>query len=169
MRHYDFSQCRKSLYNTAVYVINIYIYIHTPFFKNVAIWICTWNIYTKGVCISQACRDESIVSLFFSLPQYIVHSTSTYQAPYNEIIKIQTSQIYIYTVQNDLNETRMIPCYSEFRAYALVGQIFFNSICYYFPHTHIYIYIYLLWEEKTNKLQVHPYRPVSWLPTHQGI
>ena len=53
-------------------------------------------MYTKGVCISQACRDESIVSLFFSLPQYILHSTSTYQAPYNEIIKRQTSHIYIY-------------------------------------------------------------------------
>ena len=22
--------------------------------------------------------------------------------------------------------------------------------------------------KKTNKLPVHPYRPVSWLPTHQG-
>ena len=22
--------------------------------------------------------------------------------------------------------------------------------------------------KKTNKLQVHPYKPVSWLPTHQG-
>ena len=32
--------------------------------------------------------------------------------------------------------------------------------------------MYIFWEEKrkkTNKLQVHPYRPVSWLPTHQGI
>ena len=33
---------------------------------------------------------------------------------------------------------------------------------------YIYIYIYT-WEKKTNKLQVHPYKPVSWLPTHQGI
>ena len=24
-------------------------------------------------------------------------------------------------------------------------------------------------EEKTNELQVHPYRTVSWSPTHQGI
>ena len=31
---------------------------------------------------------------------------------------------------------------------------------------YIYIYIYI-WEKKTNKLQVHPYKPVSWLPTHQ--
>ena len=23
--------------------------------------------------------------------------------------------------------------------------------------------------KKTNKLQVHPYKPVSWLPTHQRI
>ena len=23
--------------------------------------------------------------------------------------------------------------------------------------------------KKTNRLPVHPYRPVSWLPTHQGI
>ena len=23
--------------------------------------------------------------------------------------------------------------------------------------------------KKTNKLQVHPYKPVSWSPTHQGI
>ena len=37
----------------------------------------------------------------------------------------------------------MIPCYSEFRTYALVRQIFFNSICYYFPHIYIYIYIYI--------------------------
>ena len=32
--------------------------------------------------------------------------------------------------------------------------------------------MYIFCEEKrkkTNKLQVHPYRPVSWLPTHQGI
>ena len=26
-----------------------------------------------------------------------------------------------------------------------------------------------IWENKTNKLQVHPYKPVSWSPTHQGI
>ena len=26
-----------------------------------------------------------------------------------------------------------------------------------------------IWEKKTNKLQVHPYKPVSWSPTHQGI
>ena len=30
------------------------------------------------------------------------------------------------------------------------------------------IYIYC-GRKKTNKLPVHPYRPVSWLPTHQGI
>ena len=24
-------------------------------------------------------------------------------------------------------------------------------------------------KKKTNKLQVHPYKPVSWFPTHQGI
>ena len=36
--------------------------------------------------------------------------------------------------------------------------------------THIYIYIYIyIWKKKTNKLQVHPYKPVSWSPTHQGI
>ena len=29
--------------------------------------------------------------------------------------------------------------------------------------------MYILWEEKTNKLQVHPYRPVLWLLTHQGM
>ena len=29
----------------------------------------------------------------------------------------------------------------------------------------IYVYIYI---EKINKLQVHPYKPVSWLFTHQG-
>ena len=29
-------------------------------------------------------------------------------------------------------------------------------------------YIYCA-KEKTNKLQVHPYRPVSWSPTYQGI
>ena len=28
---------------------------------------------------------------------------------------------------------------------------------------------YILWRKKTNKLQVHPYKPVSWSPTHQGI
>ena len=34
----------------------------------------------------------------------------------------------------------------------------------------IYIYISIyIWEKKTNKLQVHPYKPVSWSPTHQGI
>ena len=33
-------------------------------------------------------------------------------------------------------------------------------------YIHICIYI---WEKKTNKLQVHPYKPVSWSPTHQGI
>ena len=33
----------------------------------------------------------------------------------------------------------------------------------------IYIYIYVYIYKKTNKLQVHPYRPVSWLPTHHGI
>ena len=26
-----------------------------------------------------------------------------------------------------------------------------------------------IWEKKTNKLRVHPYKPVSWSPTHQGI
>lgn len=30
------------------------------------------------------------------------------------------------------------------------------------------VYIYC-GRKKTNKLKVHPYRPVSWLPTHQGI
>ena len=36
--------------------------------------------------------------------------------------------------------------------------------------TYIYIYIYMyIWKKKTNKLQVHPYKPVSWSPTHQGI
>ena len=24
-------------------------------------------------------------------------------------------------------------------------------------------------EKKINKLQLHPYKPVSWSPTHQGI
>ena len=27
---------------------------------------------------------------------------------------------------------------------------------------------YILWKKK-NKLQVHPYKSVSWSPTHQGI
>ena len=26
-----------------------------------------------------------------------------------------------------------------------------------------------IWEKKTNKLQVHPYKPVSWSPTHLGL
>ena len=35
-------------------------------------------------------------------------------------------------------------------------------------YTYIYIHIYMvIWlRKKTNKLQVHPYKPVSWLPTH---
>ena len=49
-------------------------------------------------------------------------------------------------------------------------------------YTYIYIHIYApvfrnvfilkyiyIWEKKTNKLQVHPYKPVSCSPTHQGI
>ena len=37
-------------------------------------------------------------------------------------------------------------------------------------HIYIYIYIYIYCGgKKTNKLPVHPYRPVTWLPTHQGI
>ena len=34
--------------------------------------------------------------------------------------------------------------------------------------THQRIYIYIWLRKKTNKLQVHPYKPVSWLPTHQS-
>ena len=34
---------------------------------------------------------------------------------------------------------------------------------------YIYIYIYIYIRRKTNRLQVHPYKPVSWSPTHQGI
>ena len=47
VRHYDFSQSRKSLYNTAVYVIDryIYIYIYTPLFQK----RCNLNIYMKYV------------------------------------------------------------------------------------------------------------------------
>ena len=26
-----------------------------------------------------------------------------------------------------------------------------------------------IWDKKTNKLQLHPYKPVSWSPTDQGI
>ena len=26
-----------------------------------------------------------------------------------------------------------------------------------------------MWEEKSNKLQIHPDKPVSWLLTRQGI
>ena len=26
-----------------------------------------------------------------------------------------------------------------------------------------------IWEKKTSKLQVHPYKPVSWLPTHHFV
>ena len=26
-----------------------------------------------------------------------------------------------------------------------------------------------IWKKKTNKLPVHPYKPVSWSPTYQGI
>ena len=37
-----------------------------------------------------------------------------------------------------------------------------------FGDIYIYIYIYC-GRKKTNKLPVHPYRPVSRLPTHQGI
>ena len=38
-------------------------------------------------------------------------------------------------------------------------------------HTYIYIYIYVYIYIciKTNKLQVHPYRSVSWLPTHHPL
>ena len=32
----------------------------------------------------------------------------------------------------------------------------------------MYVYMYILWRKKTNKQPVHPYRPVSWLSTHQG-
>ena len=42
----------------------------------------------------------------------------------------------------------------------------------YISYIYIYIYIYLFiycGRKKTNKLQVHPCKPVSWLPTHQGI
>ena len=34
-------------------------------------------------------------------------------------------------------------------------------------YTYINIYIYCA-RKKTNKLQVHPYRSVSWFPPHQG-
>ena len=38
-----------------------------------------------------------------------------------------------------------------------------------FPVLHSkYIYIYI-WKKKTNKLQVHPYKPVSWSPTHHPL
>ena len=32
----------------------------------------------------------------------------------------------------------------------------------------MYVCIYC-GRKKTNRLPVHPYRPVSWLPTHQGF
>ena len=36
-----------------------------------------------------------------------------------------------------------------------------------YTYINIYIYIYCA-RKKTNKLQVHPYRSVSWFPPHQG-
>ena len=43
-----------------------------------------------------ACRDESIVSLFFPLLQHISRSTPTYRALQNGKINTQTLYIYIY-------------------------------------------------------------------------
>ena len=47
---------------------------------------------------------------------------------------------------------------------------FKTAIKTYLIYIYIYVCIYIyIWEKKTNKLQVHPYKPVSWSPTHQGI
>ena len=43
-----------------------------------------------------------------------------------------------------------------------------ESCVFHFSHFELYIYIYC-GRKKTNKLPVHPYSLVSWLPTHQGI
>ena len=46
------------------------------------------------------------------------------------------------------------------------------SICWsyiYILYSYIDLYLIYCGKKKTNKLLVHPYRPVSWLPTHQGI
>ena len=40
--------------------------------------------------------------------------------------------------------------------------------CVLFSSHNMYVYIYC-GRKKTNRLPVHPYRPVSWLPTHQGF
>ena len=58
---------------------------------------------------------------------------------------------------------------SVFRSWPCTIHNFYNM--YYIDFYNMYIiciYIYILWEEK-DKLQVHPYRPVLRLPTHQGI
>ena len=59
-----------------------------------------WIFFTikspdEWVITKQACRDESIVSVFSPI-SYILRSTSTYQALYNRKIRSQTSYMYIY-------------------------------------------------------------------------
>ena len=45
-----------------------------------------------------------------------------------------------------------------------------ESCVFHFSHFELYIYIYIYCgRKKANKLPVHPYSLVSWLPTHQGI
>ena len=51
--------------------------------------------------------------------------------------------------------------------YIYIYYIYIVQISHNYIHIYIYIYIYCA-RKKTNKLQVHPYRPVSWFPPHQG-
>ena len=40
-------------------------------------------------------------------------------------------------------------------------------LAYFSIPVYIFLYLYIVGGKKTNKLQVHPYKPVSWLPTRQ--
>ena len=74
--------------------------------------------------------------------------------------------------------THFLCCFDFCSHHILLYIVVCDGNKYTTKYTTIYIYIYIyiciyiyvcIWEKKTNKLQVHPYKPVSWSPTHQEI
>ena len=87
----------KHYYATVEQGIEIFCHTFMQVCKLYKWWL--WIFFTikssdEWVITKQACKDESIVSVFSPI-SYISHSTSTYQALYNRKIKTQTFYMYI--------------------------------------------------------------------------
>ena len=115
----------------------------------------------------------TLKSWFFSCMQPAnithIHFHSLWQAPTPQTFKIKKKPILWFSLVKNFIYDFWLVRYSFLKCEKPSNiSEFMQFITNHNSLEYILVYMCILWEEKANKLQVHPYKPVLWLPTFKS-